>query len=104
MYTSRRVLRQGYVRYKLQKGSGKKLDKKEIRVSKQEMLVFFEKLYIFVREANEEVILMDDHYTRIEFVHSPYHKEVFDKAVICSDGDTLIHQVGKFNLLGPNIR
>lgn len=86
----------GYVRYRLEKGSRKKTDKKEIQVLEQEMQLFFDKLYNFVREADEEVILMDDHYTRIEFVYSPYHKEIFDEAATCRDGDTLIHQIGKF--------
>ena len=86
----------GYVRYRLEKGSRKKTDKREIRVPEHEMQLFFDKLYNFVREADEEVILMDDHYTRIEFVYSPYHKEIFDEAATCRDGDTLIHQIGKF--------
>lgn len=86
----------GYTRYKLEKGSRKKQDKIVVRVGEEEMRDFFDGLYRFAREAEEELILIDNHHTSIEFIYSPYHREVFDEAATCRDGDTLIHQIGKF--------
>lgn len=84
----------GYIRYKLKKGSQKKLDKKTITVPKQEMRAFFDRLYVFVRESDVEFLPMEDHDTRIEFIYSVHHKEVFDKAYPCREDDSLIHQIG----------
>ena len=86
----------GYTRYKLEKGSRKKQDKIVVRVGEEEMRDFFDGLYRFAREAEEELILIDNHHTSIEFIYSSYHREVFDEAATCRDGDTLIHQIGKF--------
>ena len=82
----------------MQKGSLKKIDKKVIRVPEAEMSAFFDRLYTFAREADMEVIPINDHGARIEFVNSSHHTEIFDGAIPCREDDSLIHQIGMMNM------
>ncbi len=86
----------GFVRYKHPEGSGKKLDKRKIVVSEKEMQAFFSKIYSFVREADEEDFLINNHDVRIEIIYSPYHKEVIDEIAIFRDGVALTNLIDEF--------
>lgn len=82
-------------KYRMIKGSQKRLDKEEYRVDPNRMAEFFEQLYEFVRTAEYTDTLIDNCEHHITFYYGGHHKEVFDE-IPFKEPDSLLDLINRF--------
>lgn len=87
----------GACTYEYAAGSHKKLNEEHISIPKQEMKLFFEELYGFVRTADECCLTINDCSYEVTFNYDfdQLHQEVF-KGMTIKGNESLLGKIGQF--------